>query len=295
MPPSWSEYLLPAIEDPAHTLIQPDDHRRIDGFVAAERRVKTRRQLRHRQLDMRQGPGRIQEEGATPVLLDEVQRAFDEEIVAVHRALAAGIARDADRRAVVPQRFRVMAVGQLLVEVAEEVVEALALGLTRRALVAQSPFPDSGRGVADGPEHFGDDDIALVQRHPAIGGGHFGRGDASIGPDAGMPVVLAGHEDAARGGADRSTAVEIGEPHPLGRHAVEVRRAVALLAVAAQLRRAEVVGQDQHHVGRALRWPGRRRFGCGRGAGRSHRHGPRQRSRQGALSHRGYFAAAPVR
>ena len=64
-----------------------------------------------------------------------------------------------------------------------------------------------------------------------------------------MAGVLAGHEAAARRRADGAAGVGLGEAHALGRQAVEVGRLDALLAVAAEVAVAEVVGQDEDDVG----------------------------------------------
>ena len=66
--------------------------------------------------------------------------------------------------------------------------------------------------------------------------------------DGGVAGVLAGHQAAARRGADGAAGVELRELHPLGRHAVDVRRLDLLLAVAAEFAVAEVVGDDEHDV-----------------------------------------------
>jgi hypothetical protein len=87
-----------------------------------------------------------------------------------------------------------------------------------------------------------------------------GIGPAGVAAHAGAAVVLAGHEHAARGRADGGAGVEVGEAQALRGHAVEVGRGDDLLAVAAEIAVAEVIGHDPDEVG--LRSEGRRRKRC---------------------------------
>ena len=60
---------------------------------------------------------------------------------------------------------------------------------------------------------------------------------------------LAGHDAGPRRRADRAGSIGLREPHSVGSEAVDVRRFVIRAAVAAQVRPAEVVHQDENDVG----------------------------------------------
>ena len=66
--------------------------------------------------------------------------------------------------------------------------------------------------------------------------------------DAGARAVLAAHQRGPGGLAVRAAGVAVGEPHPLGGQAVDVRRLVVLAAEAADVGVAEVVGQDEDDI-----------------------------------------------
>ena len=125
--------------------------------------------------------------------------------------------------------------------VAERAVEALAQrhGVGR---VAEMPFADVSRGVPGGFEHLGDRDLAAghagitldrrcIQRHPRAS------------------RVSAGEQPGPRGRAQRRRGVELREPHPAPRQAVEVRGVDVRGAGDVQVGGPLVVGQDDDHVG----------------------------------------------
>ena len=135
-----------------------------------------------------------------------------------------------------------MVVRVMLAQIAVEIVKTL---LVRHAFVAghpQPPLADQARGIAGAAEHFGDGHILVSQ--------HLGPGvlRPRIAADAGVPRVQAGHQHAAGQGADGGPRIELREPQPLGGHAVEVGRLNDLLAIAAQVPVAQVVGKDEYDV-----------------------------------------------
>ena len=67
------------------------------------------------------------------------------------------------------------------------------------------------------------------------------------------PRVAAGHDARARRRADAAGDVEIGEPHPLLGHPVDVGRAVELRAITANVAVPQIVADDEDEVGRLLR------------------------------------------
>ena len=114
--------------------------------------------------------------------------------------------------------------------------------------VAEVPLADAGGGVALGLESLGQRD--LVGRQPAGGVGeqHAARCRWHMPAADRQP---AGEQRRPARRADLGRRVELREPHALGGHAVEVRRADGRVAVAAEVAVAEVVGEDDDDVGRA--------------------------------------------
>jgi hypothetical protein len=61
--------------------------------------------------------------------------------------------------------------------------------------------------------------------------------------------MVAGHQNASRGSADGIATVVIHELYTLGGHAIEIRRADVLLAVAAEIATPEIIREDEDHIG----------------------------------------------
>ena len=190
------------------------------------------------------------------VLADEVGGVFLADVV-VHLDLALRLLAVAGDRllvddhlpVIVPDRFREIRVGDRLAVVAEEVVEALVVRVAGGADRAEPPLAHRGGGVAGLLKFFGDGE--------GIGGDRvlatvleLWKVDLrlQVAADLGVAEVFAGHQDAARGGADRRPGVVAGEAQPLAGEAVDVGGADLLLSVAAELAIAEVVGEDEDEV-----------------------------------------------
>src|SRR5207302_331400 len=97
--------------------------------------------------------------------------------------------------------------------------------------------------VADAFEEPGDGDGVGGDRLLAF------RLGLDVVADLRVAGVLAGHEDAARWGADGIAGVVLGEAQALGGELVEVGRPDLLLPVAAELGVTEIVGEDVDDVG----------------------------------------------
>ena len=129
-----------------------------------------------------------------------------------------------------------------LAVVAEKPVEPLMHRVALRAGKAESPFAESAGAVAVAAEQLGDRLLRLGDG-PLAFRFHF-----TVVPDKGVAGVLAGHEHAARRRADGVAAVVAREAHALRGQAVEVGCLDFFLPVAAQLRVAQVVGEDEDDV-----------------------------------------------
>src|SRR5262245_4001188 len=68
-----------------------------------------------------------------------------------------------------------------------------------------------------------------------------------------MPSLLAGHQHGARGSAYRRTGVKLCETAAYSRHPIQVRRRNQFLAITSEVTVAEIVGQNEDHVGLS-RW-----------------------------------------
>ena len=196
----------------------------------------------------------VEEERAFLRAVDERQRLLRKEVVTVLFPLAgdahaAGVfvgdnVRQRHPLAVSPQERGPVVVGVALVGVPEEVVEPLFPGGTGGVVVAQAPLADTGGGIAGRLEEFGH--------------GHaIGFEPLALPHRGGVTDVQARHQREPRRGAHGRASVMLREADALGSQAVEAGRLQALLAVAAEVAVAEVVGQDEDDV----------RFACGPGSG----------------------------
>ena len=115
-----------------------------------------------------------------------------------------------------------------------------ALGM--RISAARCHLPAMAGAIAGGLEHFGEGHAAIVDR------ARISARAVVVGEDADARLVRmqAGQQRCARRAAARRV-VELREAHAVRGQAVEVRRA-DLAAVAAEIREAHVVGEDQHDV-----------------------------------------------
>ena len=127
-----------------------------------------------------------------------------------------------------------------VVEVAEELVEAVH-GRQVLVQVAEVVLAELPRRVAERLQQLRDRHVLGLEADV-----HAGHADLA---QAGAVDALAGDERRAAGGA-ALLAVGVGEPHPLVRDPVDVRRPVAHqpVAVAAQVRDPDVVAPDDEDV-----------------------------------------------
>ncbi|OHB72155.1 MAG: hypothetical protein A2V70_20800 [Planctomycetes bacterium RBG_13_63_9] len=114
----------------------------------------------------------------------------------------------------------------------------MAVGDAGRVGLAQTPFADDARGVAGLLEQLGHGHVLRPQRHPGVAA------------DQRVTGVQPRHQAASRGRTDRAAGIAVRKPHTLLGHAIEVRRPDHLLAVAAEVAIAEIVGQDEDDVRR---------------------------------------------
>src|SRR5581483_11642410 len=96
-------------------------------------------------------------------------------------------------------------------------------------------------GVARPLQQLGDSGVLRPQRH------------LGVAADVAVTGVESRHQGAPRRGADGAAGVAGGELDPVGGELVEVRRLDLRLSVAAEVAVAEVVGEDEYDIGRALR------------------------------------------
>ena len=164
----------------------------------------------------------VEEERPLPVPLDESERLFEEQVLAPDLLFGreagselAFVRHDVRERHplfLADQIGREVVVRVCLVEVAEELVEALVVRDPGRVLVAEAPLADEGRRVARVVEDLRDGDVTGLER------------DAEVPTDARATRVPAGHQHAPRRRAHGRPRVELREAHALGGHLVESRR-----------------------------------------------------------------------
>ncbi len=196
--------------------------------------------------------GQVEEERLILVPLDELQGLRREQIVRVLDALRRDAAGRVDRLDLVGQQYLllvapevvgIVVVGVGLIQVAEPVIEALLVRNARRLRLAEAPLADDAGRVAGPLEQLGHGDIRRPQRNPVVAA------------NPGMSRVQPGHQAAPRRRTDRAAGVVIREDHPLGRHAVQIRRLNRLLPIAAQVPIPQIVGQNEDDIGLLCRRP----------------------------------------
>ena len=124
----------------------------------------------------------------------------------------------------------------------------------RLVLGTQMPFAHGVGGVAAGPKDLGEEPVLTRRPAPVTGKAHGEIGD----PSHAAAVMVAPGQQTGPGGRAERGGVKVGEPDALRGDAVD-DGGRDVRAVAAQLREAHVVEDDQHHVRRTLRWGGYRR------------------------------------
>src|SRR5256885_2344597 len=125
-------------------------------------------------------------------------------------------------------------------------------------MMPQVPFAENRGGVAALFDQLGDGHLVEVQPVPRVWAKRPGNANA-IG-------IAAGQQGRARRGADRLRHVEIREPPPLARQAVEVRGFESACAIGSDVGVALIVGEDDDNVRqaacRAGRWLRRKHRHC---------------------------------
>ena len=269
------------VEHAADVAIHPRDHRGVRGARGEVRRVavaagpgewrvvpllrEVRREflVRHVQRDVRDDGRVVEEKRLVPVFAEERQRLFVDAIrrvvLSLENVVAARVGRvgvlgqrcvarhrrvvvQRDALEVAPEIIRIIAVRVALAVVAEKPVEALVDRVALRAGKAESPFAERAGAVAVAAQQLGDRLLRLGDG-PLAFRFHF-----AVVADEGVPGMFAGDEHAARRRADGVAAVVAREAHALRGQAVEVGRLDFFLPVAAQLRVAQVVGENEDNV-----------------------------------------------
>ena len=180
-----------------------------------------------------------------------------------------GVVRVLDLLSVAPEILRVVPVGSDLIEIAEEVVEALAIGCTRRCVIAQPPLADQRRRIALRLQYLGEGHVLGAKRRPPVSA------------DTRVTGVLPRHQHAPRRCADGATRVVAVEAHPLGRHSIDAGRLDQPASEGPEVGETGVVGEDVDDVGGQ---------GIGRGDGRGHADLQRPDEDYAQRSHPGGFA-----
>ena len=259
----------------AHVAVQPRDHRRkgrprvllravaapaeggarvdapVGGLLEAAPQAEDGAVFGDNQLGVGDGRGVEEQEGLVGrALVEEAQRLGVNQVGGVASRSVGGlpvVARQLDARRVAPQVVGVVAVGQQLAVVAVEAVDALVGRVARRADEAQPPLAEDARRVARLLEDAKELGGAVGERVLPFGG------QLDVAAHGGMARVGAGKQARARRSADGRARVALCEAHARERERVDVGRGEALLPVAAQVAVAQVVGQNEEHVGAAGR------------------------------------------
>ena len=211
-------------------LVQPAGH----GLVIARLPGPVRRRVVDRQEE-----GRL----ASALPADEVHGALGDEIGEIPDGMGFRLALE---EVVLPGG---VAVGEV-VEAAAHRAEELPVAALQRSEVRQEaevPLADQGRRVAGVAQQRGQRRVVRRQAQHRIAA--VAARDRLV-VAAAQPVLEApGHQREARGRADRRVGVPVGEAQAVGGQTVELGGARRPAAVTAEVRIAEVVGEDEDEVG----------------------------------------------
>ena len=177
--------------------------------------------------------GKVKEEGAGLVLLDELHGMVGDDFGGVFRLLV---------DLALPDHLVVVESGRVPACLSKPVGESFL----RMQVVAQVPFTGEAGGIAD----LGQD---LRQGAELPDGGVSLVADLGRRGNVDVHAVLGGHEarqeGCAAGGTDGVIAIGTIEPQALRRQPVNIRGANLFVAVAAEGPGAMVVGEDEDQVG----------------------------------------------
>ena len=152
-----------------------------------------------------------------------------------------------------------MVVGMHLAVETVKQVKALAVGVPRGAKVTQPPLAHGARGIALIMKRLSQG--CLLGRQGVLAGklplvlsfdGIQPLGVAIV-PHVGMPTVLSGQQHAPGRCTDRRPGVKLGHAQTFFGQGVNRGRLDNLLPVAAQFLIAQVIGQENDHIGFAFR------------------------------------------
>ena len=133
-------------------------------------------------------------------------------------------------------------VGVYLVVVSEEDVESVLFRHAGGVTSTGTPFPETSGGVAFLLEEGSDGGFVGTQGRAAV-----------VGTDRGMSSVLAGHQVAAQGCADRGGGKGVGEADAVLRHAVNTGSLEVGASHMSELVVGELIGHDIDDVGQSGR------------------------------------------
>ena len=108
---------------------------------------------------------------------------------------------------------------------------------------AEVPLANMSGGVGAGFERFGERDLGWRQTARGIGKEH-----AAVSRHPAPQGITAREERGAARCADFGAGVKIGEPHALGGHAIDIRRADRRAAIAPEITVTLVVGKNNNDV-----------------------------------------------
>ena len=140
--------------------------------------------------------------------------------------------------AVTDKEFRIEVVSVPHVDVAEKVIEADVIGIRQIVRSSDAPLADAGRPIASFLQHRGDSCLPRLNND---------RSDRVASHNSSSHVPP-GQQHASRRSTHRAARVKLSEADSFLRHRIDPRCLEHLLAKAAQISVAKIVGEDQHNV-----------------------------------------------
>jgi hypothetical protein len=188
---------------------------------------------------VRQGVRQVHKERLRPRPLQELQGPRGDKVGRILLPAVEPVGGQEELVLILPEMLGVIVVRVQLIEVAEEFVEAPPVRHASGGRPAQSPLSEDGGAVAGALQQTRDGGFLIA--HPKF--------RTPVAAHGGVAAVLSGHQRAPGGRANRGPGVGLREARAGGGQAVQVGGTDALLAVAAKISVAQVIGQDEEDVG----------------------------------------------
>ena len=239
--------LCQEIDDLADLRVDFRDHRRIDFLVVRPVFIFEHADGWNLVSTVGQRPGDVEVEGAVFAISNEVEGKVEDEVVHVGAGVLSFVIRIYDTLFVAPKVIGIISMGVSLVEVAEPLVESLAVRDAGGVRLTQAPFAGHPGMITGALQKLGDGEVFGLQRDTFLIS--HAADDAEVVADPTVTAVQTGVENATGRRADRGAGVALGKARSALGESIEVRCRDDGSPVAPEVLVAEVIAENEDDVG----------------------------------------------